>query len=134
MRRRLIALGLVILAAAPVYLGRLDAAPAHVGWDEVFFGLQAHSIATTGQDVLGNRLPLYFHFSDKIFFQPMIVYATAAVFRLLPVSEGTLRLPTAIFALVDIVLIYFVAWKIFKSELLSCASAVPLATYTAHVI
>ena len=134
MRRRLIALGVLVAAASLLYVRRLDYVPALVGWDEVFFGLQAHSIATTGNDVLGNHLPLYFRFSDKVFFQPMIVYATAAVFRLLPLSEATLRLPTAIFALVDIVLMYFVAWKIFKSEALAFTAAALLAITPAHVI
>jgi len=43
-----------------VYATRLSYSPVYLHHDEVFFALQAHSIASTGRDVYGRFFPLYF--------------------------------------------------------------------------
>src|SRR5262245_35581401 len=101
---RAIAVAVLVVVTALVYTIAIDYSPAHLGWDELFFGLNAHSIATTGRDIHGRFLPLYFQMSGNIWYQPMIVYATAALFRIAPVNEITLRLPTAIVGVIDVAL------------------------------
>src|SRR6266849_6298410 len=111
MNTRLRTIGAVLLLSmsALIYVPYLGYSPPHLGWDEVFFALNAHSIATTARDVNGRFLPLYIQFSNTAWFQPMIVYFTALFFKVLPVSETTIRLPTVVMGLIDIALMYLVA-------------------------
>jgi 4-amino-4-deoxy-L-arabinose transferase-like glycosyltransferase len=131
---RLLALTVLILGAALVYTHRLDYVPAHLGFDEVYFALNAHSIATTGRGTDGTFLPLYFYIGPLVWYQPTLVYAMAMVFTVLPVSEVTARLPTVLAGLTDVGLVYFVARAMFKREVLAFAAAVLMAVTPAHFL
>jgi 4-amino-4-deoxy-L-arabinose transferase-like glycosyltransferase len=121
--------------SAWLYGARLDYVPAHLGWDEVFFGLNGHALASTGRDINGSFLPLYFHMGEgNIWYQPALAYATALVFTLLPMTEATLRIPSVLVALVDIVLMYFVARRILKSDGLGFVAAGLLAMTPPHLL
>ena len=52
---------LLLIAAAIVYTWRLGEMPTYVSPDEAIIAVDAHSLATTGRDVHGNALPLYFY-------------------------------------------------------------------------
>src|SRR4029078_9093449 len=54
--------------------------------------------------------------------------------KLMPLSEVSARLPTVLVGVTDIVLIFFVARRMFKSALLAVASAALLALTPAHFI
>src|SRR5262245_66258263 len=99
----------VAIVVLVLYTWRLGDSPMYLFHDEVFFGVQAHAIATTGRDTHGRYLPLYFEVYDGYWFQPIIVYFTALVLTILPTTEATLRLPGAIVGVVDVILMYFVA-------------------------
>ena len=135
-RRQALGLACLIVVSALLYAPSLQYAPAHLGWDEVFFGLNAHSIATTGKDVYGHVLPLYFQLAlgGREWYQPAIVYASALVFLVLPVTEATVRLATVLVALLDIVLMYFAARRILKSDMLGFVAAGLLAMTPAHFL
>src|SRR5438128_2337287 len=94
---RLALLAPMLAAVTVLYTIRLSDAPIYLMHDEVMFALHADSIARTGHALNGDRLPLYF---SEPGFQagrdPLIIYLTAAVLRVLPLSESTVRLPTAI--------------------------------------
>src|SRR6185436_3424383 len=107
--KRALALSLLILGAAVLYTHRLDYVPAHLGFDEVYFALNAHAIATTGRGTDGTFLPLYFYIGPLVWYQPTLVYAMAIAFSLLPVSEVVVRLPTVLAGLANVLLVYFVA-------------------------
>jgi 4-amino-4-deoxy-L-arabinose transferase-like glycosyltransferase len=126
--------GAGLAVTAILYGYRIADVPAQLGWDEVFFALNAHSIATTARDVEGNVLPLYFHFSGALYYLPMIVYSMAASFTLLPVSEFSIRLPTLIMGLTNVVLAYFVGRTIFKREWAGVLSGALMAMTPAHYI
>ena len=99
------------------------------------FGMHAHSIASTGHDLNGRLLPLYFQMrpiGDNVWFQPMLVYVTAPVLRSLPLSEWAIRLPTVLAGLTDVMLIYCVGKRIFKRDLPALIAAVFLALAPAH--
>ena len=106
--------GVAVLLYAP----HLGSAPVYLGQDEVFFGVTAHSIASTAHDINGRFLPLYFQWPGRIpavWFQPIPVYFTALFLKALPLSEWSIRLPTLVLGLADIVLIYLVATRVFNS-------------------
>ena len=120
-----------------MYAPYLGSAPVYLGQDEVFFGVTAHSIASTARDINGRFLPLYFQWPGRVpavWFQPIPVYVMALFLKVLPLSEWSIRLPTLLFGIADIVLIYFVAARIFKRERSAVIASVLLALTPAHLI
>ena len=137
-RATLPAVALIAVAACLVYAPFLGYSPAYLAHDEVFFGVNGHQIASTARDVNGRLLPLYFqwppHTQPDVWFQPIPVYFTALFLTVLPVSEWAIRLPTLVLGLVDIVLFYFVASRVFDRPLLAAIAAGLLALTPAHMI
>lgn len=137
---------LIAAVAALLYLPRLGSAPIYVSPDEVFISLHAESIARTGRDYGGRLLPLYVQYNyivyDRVgnrivrngWLPPVIYYATALVLKVLPFSEATVRLPTAIVGIVDVLLMYFIGRRLFKNEPLAVLCAALLALTPAHFI
>src|SRR4051812_10597656 len=66
----------------------LDRVPLFLTQDEVFFGVTAHSLASTARDTNGLLLPLYFQWapglSFSVFFPPALIYVTAIFLKILP--------------------------------------------------
>jgi 4-amino-4-deoxy-L-arabinose transferase-like glycosyltransferase len=127
---------LLVAAAAILYGIGLDHTPPYLHRDEVEISLQAHSIATTGRDLDGRLLPLYFrmkHLGSRVWFHPMIVYVTAASQQVLPIGEAWFRVPTVLVGLINIVLMYFVARRLFSgSDRWALTAAALLAMTPAH--
>lgn len=123
--------GLVILLYAP----RLRDAPIYLAHDEIGFALQAHSIASTGRDLNGRILPLYFsepgYTSGR---DPISIYFTALLLTRLPLSETTVRLPSLLVGALDVVLMFFVARLIFKRLILAVVAASLLVLTPAHFV
>src|SRR3954469_4962719 len=128
-----IALALVV-STLLLYGWRLDYAPPHLEVDEVLIALDAHSVATTGRDVRGEWFPLYFPVGATSWYQPAVIYLTAAILKIAPLSEWSIRLPTIGIAAADVVLIYFVARSLFASELFGVLAAILLALTPGHFI
>src|SRR5262249_53091101 len=91
-------------------------------------------IATTGRDLRGEMLPLYSQTAEHSWYQPLVIYLTALVLKVAPLSERAIRLPTVAIAIVDIVLIYLVARRMFRSEWLGVGAAGMLALSPGHFI
>ena len=139
-RRLRIAAGLLLLAGAVVlYARHLDSAPVYMSPDEAIIAVDAHSIATTGRDVHGASMPLYFKIQMRGdersgWFMPVIFYAMALVLKVLPLSETSARLPSVLVGLTDILLIFFIVRRMLKCEWLAIAAAGMLALTPAHFI
>jgi 4-amino-4-deoxy-L-arabinose transferase-like glycosyltransferase len=132
-RTALLVLGLA--AVVVLYTFRLSDAPIYLVRDEVRFGLQADSIARTGRALGGERLPLYFPEPGfEAGRDPIIIYMTAAVLRVIPLSEFAVRLPTALVGVLDVVLVFAVASRLFRSDSTALFSALCLALAPAHFI
>jgi 4-amino-4-deoxy-L-arabinose transferase-like glycosyltransferase len=126
---------LIAVAAASVYTTRLGDSPIYMIHDEVKFALQAQSIAAGGRDLGGRLLPLYF--SEPGFApgrDPMFIYATAAVLKVLPFSPASARLAAALVGVVNCVLMFFVGRRLFGSWWMGVVSALVLAMIPAHFI
>jgi 4-amino-4-deoxy-L-arabinose transferase-like glycosyltransferase len=132
--RRALRLLALLVVIATVYLFRLGSDPIYLAHDEVFFGLHGASIASTAHDAFGRFLPLYFSTSPNVWFQPVPVYFTAAILAFLPLTEAAVRLPTVLVALIDIVAMYWLGWKIFGRESRALLGAALLALTPAHFI
>ena len=112
-------------------LGRM---PVYLCDAEVLFALNAHSVATTARDVNGRLLPLYFQVYANMWFQPIIVYLTALFLTVLPVAEWTVRLPSVAVGVLDVVLMYAIAKRLFTRGRWALFAAVALALTPAHFI
>jgi 4-amino-4-deoxy-L-arabinose transferase-like glycosyltransferase len=134
----------IVVLAALVSARWLGGVPAYLADDEVFIALDAYSIASTGHDLTGRFLPLYFQWHPQFFtspafgsgtwFQPMEIYLTALVLKVLPASDAAMRLPSIALGVTDIVLMYFIAARIFKRERWAAVAAATLALTPAHFI
>ena len=131
---RAIALALLLaLAAAALYATRLTSAPQYLARDEIGFGRQAYTFATTGKDLDGNSFPLFFGEPGyHVGRDPLLIYVTAALLKVVPLSDFIVRLPNALLGVLDIILMFFVARRIFKSDTLGVVAASLLAITPAH--
>src|SRR3954464_10415778 len=99
-----------------LYARRLAEVPPYLHHDEIFFATQAVSIAATAHDTNGRLLPPFFEvYSGGTWFLPAVVYFTALFLKVMPLSEATLRFPTVIVALMNVLLVYAVARRIWRS-------------------
>ena len=137
-----IAMCAVLVGTCALYFRALDSVPVMVAVDEARFALHAHSIVTHGTDLAGNRLPLFFHITDPLnpaidsetWWQPALFYLVAGVFQFVPPAAWSLRLPTAILAIVNVILIYLVSRKLFSNGWYAVVAAGVLALTPAHYI
>lgn len=125
---------LLLVPIAVCYLWSLHSSPIYLAHDEVVNTMSARSIASSGHDLEGRLFPVYFHITGNYWATPMTIYFTALWLTFLPVSETVTRLPSVVVGLADIVLIYFLARRIFKRELLAMVAAAILALTPAHFI
>ena len=132
---RAIAVGALLLATTALYATRLSDAPIYLMHDEVNFALQAQSVAATGRDTNGRLMPLYF--SETGFEagrDPIVIYATAAMLALRPLSESAVRMPTALVGVLSVLLMFLLARRLFGSDAIGLAAAAMLALTPAHFI
>jgi 4-amino-4-deoxy-L-arabinose transferase-like glycosyltransferase len=128
--RPLAAAGLVVLlvVAAAVYLTRLSYVPPYLMQDEVNFSLQAHAIATTGHDTNRRFMPLYFAETGfEAGRDPVMIYWTALFLTIAPLSESSVRFPTALLAVLTIGGMFFLGRRVFASEGMGLLAAALLA-------
>jgi 4-amino-4-deoxy-L-arabinose transferase-like glycosyltransferase len=119
-----------------VDLGR---SPVYFGGDEAHFAIVAHSVATTGRNLNGDLMPLFFSLSDptedlkpmpwgNTWYQPLLFYVVAAALVVLPLNETIVRLPVALIGgLLTPVLLYLVANRIFRNRRAAIFCAVVFA-------
>ena len=124
----------LVISGALVYGYGLANAPIHVHFDEVLFGLEADAIARSGRDTNGRAFPVYFQVDSNVWYQPIAIYFSALVLKLLPLSDAAIRLPTVIVGLTNVVLMYFVAHRIFRRESMALLAAGLLILTPAHFI
>src|SRR6267378_8554520 len=111
----------IAVATALLYGWRLQEAPIYVSPDEAIISVDAHSLASTGYDVHGRFLPLYFQVqlpgeTRMGWFTPAIFYLSALFLKVLPLSEATIRLPTVLVGVADVVLMYLIGRRLFQRE------------------
>lgn len=125
---------LLLLVIIPIYTYSLDKVPVHLNRDELGFSLNAYSIVKTGFDENGRFSPLYFWHLGVMWATPIIVYLTALFLTILPLSEITIRLPSVMVGILDIIFIFFLAKRLFGSENFGLLAAVLLALTPVHFI
>ncbi len=130
---------LVILALISIFLlglfvrvYKLDKTPPSLNWDEAAAGYNAWTIFHWGRDEWGSRFPLVFtSFRDDK--HPVHIYLTAPFVGILGLNEFATRLPAALFSSGAILIIFFLAKKMFKSVVAGLLSAFILAVSPYHI-
>jgi 4-amino-4-deoxy-L-arabinose transferase-like glycosyltransferase len=121
------------VAVLLLYGTRLGESPIYLMHDESKFALQAQAIASTGHDLTGHFMPVYFTEAEfPAGRDPIIVYATALGLKLLPLSEWSVRLPTAIVGVVDVVLMFLLTRTLFGGDWIAVCAALLLALTPGH--
>ena len=123
MKRIHIFLSLVILLAIALRIFYLGKIPNGFYSDEAAYGYNAYSILKTAKDEYGNFLPLSFKsFGD--YKAPLYIYFLVPFVWLLGLTEFSVRLSSAILGIGSILLIYYLAKKLFQNNKIALLSAV----------
>lgn len=115
-------LAVIIFVALVLRFYRLGEAPPSLNWDESSNAYNAYSILKTQKDEYGNFLPLTNRSFDD-YKPPLYMYLnvpTVAIFGLTPFAA---RLPSAIFGVLCVPLIYLLAKKLFDRKTALIAAA-----------
>ena len=123
---------LFIFATLPRING-FGTVPPALNWDEMAVGVNGWTIATEGRDEWGHRFPLTFKsFGDDK--NPVHIYTTALFIKLFGLSETSVRLPVVVFGIANVILLFFVAKKLFKSNFVAFVSSLSLAVSPYNLI
>lgn len=132
-RKIKIALLILIILAAVLRIYKLDQFPPSLTWDEAAVGYNAWTIASYGRDEYGKFLPTFFRsFADDK--HPVHIYITAIFVKLFGLNDLSVRLPSACFGVLNVLLLFFLAKLLFKRDVIafSAASFLAISPYNIH--
>ena len=119
-------LALIIAVALALRIYKLDLVPPSINWDEAANGYNAWTIANYGTDEWGKPYPWYFiSFRDNK--HPVHIYITSIFVKIFGLSDFTVRLPSAIFGTLNVVLLFFLTKLLFRNNLIGLIAAFLLA-------
>ncbi len=129
---KLIIFIIIILIAIGLRLTALDKYPAGLTADEASIGFNAHSLMQTGKDEYGKPWPLVFKsFGD---YKPgLYFYMVMPTIALFGMNEWAIRIPSALFGIATVILIYFLAKEIFENKWVGLCSSLLLAVSSWHL-
>ncbi len=102
------ALFVILTVAFVLRVWGLNKVPPELFGDELDVGYHAYSILQTGKDYYGQTLPTYIH-SFSEWRAPLLMYATVPFVAIFGLNEWGVRLPSAVFGLLTIFLLYVLA-------------------------
>lgn len=106
---------LIVIASAFLRFYKLTNVPPSITWDEAAVGYNAYTILHWGKDEWGNTLPLVFK-SFRDYKNPVHVYLTAPFILIFGLTDLGIRSSAAFFGVLNVVVIFFLARKLFKSS------------------
>lgn len=105
-------LGIILLIGIVLRVYSLGVIPGSLNWDEVSWGYNSYSIAETGMDEYGEKLPLSFKaFGD--YKQPVYIYLDSVFVKVLGLNPIGVRAVSAVFGSLSILLVYFMVRELF---------------------
>jgi hypothetical protein len=129
--RRWLLLG-ITAAALVLRLWAVDRVPPGLDADEVSIGYNAYSIALTGRDEYGVRLPAIFRAFGE-FKRPAYVYADVPFVAALGLTPLAVRLPSVLAGALAVPVLYVVAVRLLRSHVVALAAAGLLAVSPWHL-
>lgn len=116
----------IILLATGLRFYKLSLIPPSLSWDEASFSYNAYTIANWGKDEWGRTLPLAFE-SFGEYKNPVDIYISAPFIKIFGLNEFATRAPAALFGVLNVILIYFLAKTLFKNKFLALSASFFLA-------
>ena len=124
---------LLLALASFFYLWRIGTAPVGLAPDEVLIANDAYALATTGRNLEGVLLPLYFYVPlSASWFMPAIYYLTALSLQVAPLAEWSIRAPTALVGVANIALTYLAGRRLLGDRRWALVGAITIACAPAH--
>jgi 4-amino-4-deoxy-L-arabinose transferase-like glycosyltransferase len=120
-KKHLLIIALILLAAVFLRFFRLGQIPVSMTDDEVRLVYSAYSIWNTGKDLNGIFLPLAFVI-DNYAFNPVAIYLTSPLVGIFGLSMFVSRLPFAIVGSLSILVTYLISNRLFKNKIISILS------------
>lgn len=105
----------VIILAFFIRIYNLTDVPYGFHADEASIGYNAYTILTKGTDEYGTPFPVFFK-SFGEYKSPVQIYSTVPLVALFGLNEFSTRLTSVIYALLSIIVAYFLTIELFKSE------------------
>lgn len=110
-----LAIIIVFLISVILRFYKLGEIPPSIDWDEAAIGYNAYSILKTGKDEFGESFPLAFRsFND--YKPPLYIYLTVPAVALFGLTEFAVRLPSAIFGSLTILVTYLLIKELFEVQ------------------
>lgn len=129
----LIILTIVILVAVLTRGLQLGKAPAGFYVDEAGQGYSAYSILKTGKDEFGKMFPIVFR-SLTDFKTPVYIYSVVPLIPIFGLTPFTVRLPSFIFSIATIPVLYFLVKRLSGSQGLALVTVLMLAISPWHIL
>lgn len=105
----------ILITAFFLRFYQISSLPPGPEWDEASVGYNAYAVATTGSDEWGHTLPHIFEaFGD--YKNPLYIYATSLFVKLFGLSLFSVRLTAVLAGTLAIVLVYGIAWELFRRK------------------
>jgi hypothetical protein len=95
---------------------KFSSIPPALSWDEVSIGYNAYSILKTARDEHGKVLPLDTFIGYGDYKPPFSVYVTVPFIAIFGLNETSVRLPSALFGTLTVLLTYFLVKELFSSS------------------
>lgn len=108
---------LIIISGATLRFYKLTTIPPSLSHDETAIAYNAYSILKTGKDEYGKPFPILFRSFDD-YKLPGMVYSTVPSVALFGRSELAARLPSAIYGMLSIVVMYLIMMQLFPKAAL----------------
>jgi 4-amino-4-deoxy-L-arabinose transferase-like glycosyltransferase len=119
-------LAIIILSALLLRFYKLNQVPPAISWDEASFSYNAYTIAHWAKDEWGRTLPLSFE-SFGEYKNPIDIYLSAIFIGIGGLNDFSARLPAALFGVANVILIYFLAKKLFNDKIVALTASFMLA-------
>lgn len=125
----------IVFFAFLLRIYHVTSVPPSLSWDEVSIGYNAYSILKTGRDEHGRFLPLDTFVAYGDYKPPLAIYATVPFVAIFGLNGLAVRLPSAIFGTLTVLLTYFLVRELFKQkpDALAMLSAGVLAVSPWHI-
>lgn len=111
---------LILLIAAFLRFYQLGINPPSLAWDEAALGYNAYSIGETGRDEFGRFLPYDYFASFGDYKPPLYVYAAVIPVKIFGLNEFAVRLPSALFGTLTVLITFFLTRELFPKLKNTC--------------
>lgn len=108
----------IIFLSGFVRIYHLNILPPSLFYDEIDAGYQAQNFNQNKTDYYGNKFPIHFHsFGD--FRTSLYIYSISLIKKIIPDLDVSIRLPSAIFGVLSVFIIYLITKSLIPSFLVA---------------